>query len=270
MQGNDEEDELEEEDEDGHGDALCRTCGENYASDEFWIYCDICERWFHGKASCVFCMKAQEQDDSRFEGWCKDESKDEDLIARISCNTRGFLQIESRSDLTLSIAYALSDPAKRLHVFLQLEMEEGNEIDAIGGGDEDKKPNTGDQGDHINLKVKARSDLTLSIAYALCDPAERLHVFLQLEMEEGNEIDAMLYQTGGGDEDKKPNTGDQGAHINLKVKARNSSIFLISKVLKRGSESKLKYEKMQGNDEEDELEEEDEDGNGDTLCRTCG
>nr|GEY96527.1 PHD finger protein ALFIN-LIKE 4-like [Tanacetum cinerariifolium] len=82
MQGNDEEDKLEEEDEDGHGDTLCRTCGENYASDEFWIYCDICER-----ASCVFCMKAQEQDDSRFE----DESKDEDLIDRISCNTRGVI-----------------------------------------------------------------------------------------------------------------------------------------------------------------------------------
>nr|GEX08683.1 PHD finger protein ALFIN-LIKE 4-like [Tanacetum cinerariifolium] len=86
MQGNEEEDELEEEDEDGHGDTLCRTCGENYASDEFWIYCDICER-----ASCVFCMKAQEQDDSWFEGRCKDESKDEDLIARISCNTRGVI-----------------------------------------------------------------------------------------------------------------------------------------------------------------------------------
>nr|GEV38684.1 hypothetical protein [Tanacetum cinerariifolium] len=57
---------------------------------------------------------------------------------------------------------------------------------------------------------------------------------------------------GGGDEDNKPNTGDQGAHINLKVKAR-------------GSESHLKYEKMQGNDEEDELEEEDEDGHRDTY-----
>nr|GFC88368.1 PHD finger protein ALFIN-LIKE 4-like [Tanacetum cinerariifolium] len=86
MQGNDEEDELEEEDEDEHGDTLYRACGENYASDEFWICCDICER-----ASYVFCMKAQEQDDSRFEGWCKDESKDKDLIARISCNTRGVI-----------------------------------------------------------------------------------------------------------------------------------------------------------------------------------
>nr|GEX26616.1 hypothetical protein [Tanacetum cinerariifolium] len=42
-------------------------------------------------ASYVFCMKAQEQDDSRFEGWRKDGSKDEDLITRISCNTRGVI-----------------------------------------------------------------------------------------------------------------------------------------------------------------------------------
>nr|GFC30014.1 PHD finger protein ALFIN-LIKE 4-like [Tanacetum cinerariifolium] len=38
----------------------------------------------------------------------------------------------------------------------------------------------------------------------------------------------------------------------------------------RGSESQLKYEKIQGNDEEDELKEEDEDEQGDTLCRACG
>ncbi|KAM7254451.1 hypothetical protein ACFE04_003831 [Oxalis oulophora] len=48
-----EEEEMDEEDEDEdeHGEALCGACGENYANDEFWIYCDICERWFHGK--CV-------------------------------------------------------------------------------------------------------------------------------------------------------------------------------------------------------------------------
>jgi hypothetical protein len=46
-----EEEEEEDEDEDEHGEALCGACGENYATDEFWIYCDICERWFHGK--CV-------------------------------------------------------------------------------------------------------------------------------------------------------------------------------------------------------------------------
>nr|GFA57571.1 hypothetical protein [Tanacetum cinerariifolium] len=33
----------------------------------------------------------------------------------------------------------------------------------------------------------------------------------------------------------------------------------------RGSESQLKYEKIQGNDEEDELKEKDEDEHGDTL-----
>ncbi|XP_016903219.2 PHD finger protein ALFIN-LIKE 5-like isoform X2 [Cucumis melo] len=40
---------LCEEDEDEHGDTLCGVCDENYASDEFWICCDICEKWFHEK-----------------------------------------------------------------------------------------------------------------------------------------------------------------------------------------------------------------------------
>ncbi|KAH0931814.1 hypothetical protein HID58_008931 [Brassica napus] len=35
-------------DEDEHGDTLCGACGDNYASDEYWICCDICEKWFHG------------------------------------------------------------------------------------------------------------------------------------------------------------------------------------------------------------------------------
>lgn len=45
LQAKEEDEELEdEEDEDEHGDTLCGACGENYASDEFWICCDICER----------------------------------------------------------------------------------------------------------------------------------------------------------------------------------------------------------------------------------
>ncbi|KAA0036625.1 PHD finger protein ALFIN-LIKE 3-like isoform X1 [Cucumis melo var. makuwa] len=40
---------LYEEDEDKHNDTLCGACDENYALDEFWICCDICEKWFHGK-----------------------------------------------------------------------------------------------------------------------------------------------------------------------------------------------------------------------------
>ncbi|GJW39875.1 PHD finger protein ALFIN-LIKE 4 [Tanacetum coccineum] len=60
IQGNDEEDELEEEeDEDEHGDTLCGACGENYASDEFWICCDICERWFHGKCVKITPARAE-------------------------------------------------------------------------------------------------------------------------------------------------------------------------------------------------------------------
>ncbi|KAL9224677.1 hypothetical protein vseg_000689 [Gypsophila vaccaria] len=49
----------EDEDEDEHGDALCGACGENYASDEFWICCDICETWFHGKCVKITPAKAE-------------------------------------------------------------------------------------------------------------------------------------------------------------------------------------------------------------------
>lgn len=52
-------DEEEEEEEDEHGDTLCGACGENYASDEFWICCDICERWFHGKCVKITPARAE-------------------------------------------------------------------------------------------------------------------------------------------------------------------------------------------------------------------
>nr|XP_016479622.1 PREDICTED: PHD finger protein ALFIN-LIKE 4-like [Nicotiana tabacum] len=54
----DEDDGLDEEEEE-HGDTLCGACGENYASDEFWICCDICERWFHGKCVKITPAKAE-------------------------------------------------------------------------------------------------------------------------------------------------------------------------------------------------------------------
>nr|XP_043624644.1 PHD finger protein ALFIN-LIKE 4-like [Erigeron canadensis] len=44
----DEEDLDDEEEDEEQGDTLCGSCGENYSSDEFWICCDICEKWFHG------------------------------------------------------------------------------------------------------------------------------------------------------------------------------------------------------------------------------
>lgn len=47
------------EDEDEHGDTLCGSCGGNYNADEFWIGCDICERWYHGKCVKITPAKAE-------------------------------------------------------------------------------------------------------------------------------------------------------------------------------------------------------------------
>ncbi|RDX88138.1 PHD finger protein ALFIN-LIKE 5, partial [Mucuna pruriens] len=59
-QTKDEEDEvLDEEVEEEHGETLCGACGENYASDEFWICCDICEKWFHGKCVKITPARAE-------------------------------------------------------------------------------------------------------------------------------------------------------------------------------------------------------------------
>lgn len=61
LQAKDEEEEGldEQEDEDEHGETLCGACGENYAADEFWICCDICEKWFHGKCVKITPAKAE-------------------------------------------------------------------------------------------------------------------------------------------------------------------------------------------------------------------
>ncbi|XP_039070840.1 PHD finger protein ALFIN-LIKE 7-like isoform X2 [Hibiscus syriacus] len=50
------EDESGEDDEQG---ATCGACGDNYGTDEFWICCDICERWFHGKCVKITPAKAE-------------------------------------------------------------------------------------------------------------------------------------------------------------------------------------------------------------------
>jgi hypothetical protein len=63
MQSNeDDEDGLgvdEDDDEEEHGDASCGACGESYANDEFWICCDICEKWFHGKCVKITPARAE-------------------------------------------------------------------------------------------------------------------------------------------------------------------------------------------------------------------
>ncbi|KAK6139510.1 hypothetical protein DH2020_026741 [Rehmannia glutinosa] len=55
----DEDESGEEEEEDEQGTALCGACGDNYGTDEFWICCDICERWFHGKCVKITPAKAE-------------------------------------------------------------------------------------------------------------------------------------------------------------------------------------------------------------------
>ncbi|XP_023156315.1 putative RING zinc finger and PHD zinc finger domain family protein isoform X1 [Zea mays] len=55
----------EGEEEDGsasegeHGETLCGACKESYGPDEFWICCDLCEKWFHGKCVKITAAKAE-------------------------------------------------------------------------------------------------------------------------------------------------------------------------------------------------------------------
>ncbi|BBG96263.1 alfin-like 6 [Prunus dulcis] len=54
-----EEESGEEEEEDDEQGATCGACGDNYGADEFWICCDVCERWFHGKCVKITPAKAE-------------------------------------------------------------------------------------------------------------------------------------------------------------------------------------------------------------------
>ncbi|KAK7291817.1 hypothetical protein RIF29_07262 [Crotalaria pallida] len=58
-QAKDEDEGLDAEEDEEHGETLCGACGENYASDEFWICCDICEKWFHGKCVKITPARAE-------------------------------------------------------------------------------------------------------------------------------------------------------------------------------------------------------------------
>ncbi|PSS19000.1 PHD finger protein like [Actinidia chinensis var. chinensis] len=55
----DDESGEEEEEDDEQGATLCGACGDNYGPDEFWICCDACERWFHGKCVKITPAKAE-------------------------------------------------------------------------------------------------------------------------------------------------------------------------------------------------------------------
>ncbi|KAJ3675342.1 hypothetical protein LUZ60_004384 [Juncus effusus] len=51
--------ESEEEEEGGGGDAVCGACGESDGQDQFWICCDLCEHWFHGKCVKITPARAE-------------------------------------------------------------------------------------------------------------------------------------------------------------------------------------------------------------------
>ncbi|BAF13621.1 pHD finger protein ALFIN-LIKE 3 [Oryza sativa Japonica Group] len=48
-----------EDDDEEHNETFCGTCGGLYNANEFWIGCDICERWFHGKCVRITPAKAE-------------------------------------------------------------------------------------------------------------------------------------------------------------------------------------------------------------------
>ncbi|KAF6139649.1 hypothetical protein GIB67_033653 [Kingdonia uniflora] len=55
----DNDDSGEDEEEEEQGATLCGACGDNYGGDDFWICCDICERWFHGKCVKITPARAE-------------------------------------------------------------------------------------------------------------------------------------------------------------------------------------------------------------------
>ncbi|WVZ98257.1 hypothetical protein U9M48_043722 [Paspalum notatum var. saurae] len=53
---------------------ICGSCGTHYCSNGFWICCDVCDRWFHGK--CVKVTSAQADHIRRYEcPECRSEKK---------------------------------------------------------------------------------------------------------------------------------------------------------------------------------------------------
>ncbi|KAL8230271.1 hypothetical protein R6Q57_000049 [Mikania cordata] len=57
--GGGDDDDDDDDDDDENGETLCGACGANYSSDEFWICCDICEKWFHGKCVKITPARAE-------------------------------------------------------------------------------------------------------------------------------------------------------------------------------------------------------------------
>ncbi|XP_057854860.2 PHD finger protein ALFIN-LIKE 4 isoform X2 [Cryptomeria japonica] len=61
VQPKDEEEGQDEEEDEEHGETLCGSCGGIYTaeSSDFWIACDVCENWFHGKCVKITPARAE-------------------------------------------------------------------------------------------------------------------------------------------------------------------------------------------------------------------
>uniref|UniRef100_A0A7N0V797 PHD finger protein ALFIN-LIKE n=1 Tax=Kalanchoe fedtschenkoi TaxID=63787 RepID=A0A7N0V797_KALFE len=58
------EEEGSEEEEEDNPDEVCGKCNEYYSLGEFWICCDECDKWFHGK--CVKVTEAEATNMKRY------------------------------------------------------------------------------------------------------------------------------------------------------------------------------------------------------------
>lgn len=54
-----EEDDVDSGEEDEQENSICGSCGGSYAPSEFWIYCDFCKKWYHGKCVKVTPARAE-------------------------------------------------------------------------------------------------------------------------------------------------------------------------------------------------------------------
>lgn len=52
-------DKYADEEEEERDNTLCGSCGTNDGKDEFWICCDSCERWYHGKCVKITPARAE-------------------------------------------------------------------------------------------------------------------------------------------------------------------------------------------------------------------
>ena len=53
------EEDENEEDEEEDNETYCGICGGLYSGSEFWIACDLCQKWYHGKCVKMTAARAE-------------------------------------------------------------------------------------------------------------------------------------------------------------------------------------------------------------------